>query len=500
MKRFRSTTFMLFLGVVIIRCHLGAQIQPVWIDTVWHGSNGNIESIHESQGNKLYVAIDTQDTICGYSMVRAMSYSSAGTLMLDTALFNDVSCVQENYNSCFVDGGDLWLNYYDTLRVVTQLNSTGPLMNFSSGVIVECKPDINHLIGYQPPVKKNVKLTTTGIITNVDSLPYSVTCSIADMQLSSNVSLYSIFNFIDSSANDMLGVGVRVLDQQFNFLGDTLLNDQSTIYNSDYYIGSAVTETDHLLLLNGPGAYLYKINLSGNVVATYESGLFPWAVEQLMYDPVSHLIYISGRLTTDNVIMVLDSSLNCIDTIFNSSQLARPSEIAVTPDGDLLHLWYWRQGTQKTLRLDVYNNAQIRIDSFLFWDSTLYSFMMPGRIAADSNGLIYFTTDGNNTSNIEFSMVYCLDRNLSITTPSSSQSIPLTVFPNPTNSMVTINFDTGVGSKSVSIFSSSGQLISSTITRLGVLTIDVSALPPGAYIVKVTDDNENEGRKLFIKQ
>jgi hypothetical protein len=141
-----------------------------------------------------------------------------------------------------------------------------------------------------------------------------------------------------------------------------------------------------------------------------------------------------------------------------------------------------------------------KIDSFLFWDSTLYSFMMPGRIAADSNGLIYFTTDGNNTSNIEFSMVYCLDRNLSVTTPSSSHPIPLTVFPNPANSMVTINFDTGTGSKSVSIFSSSGQLISSTITRLGVLTIDVSALPPGAYIVKVADENENEGRKLFIKQ
>jgi hypothetical protein len=498
MKRFGFTSLMPLIAVLMMYCDVGAQVQTMWVDTVWHSSNGSIVSINESQGNKLFVVIDTHDTICDYSMVRALCYSSSGTLLLDTSLFNDTACVQENYNGCFVEEGDLWLNYYDTLRVVSQINSTGPVMNFSAGVLVECKADFNHLIGYQPPIRKNVKLTTTGLITTVDSLPYLATCSIVDMHVCSDGSVYSVFNFIDSSANDMLGVGVRVLDQQFNFLGDTLLNDQSTIYNSDYYIGSAVTETDHLLLLNGPGAYLYKINLSGDVVATYESALFPWTVEQMTYDPINHLTYISGRLTTDNVIMVLDSGLNCIDTIYNSSQLARPSEIAVTPSGDLLHLWYWRQATQKKLRLDVYNNLQVKIDSFLFWDSTLYSIMMPGKIAADTNGLIYFTTDGNNTSNAEFSMVYCLDRNLSGPAQPNSQNISFTLFPNPANTSITATFGTQ-GLKEFSIYSLDGRLLLSSVTYSEQAVIDVCSLSSGTYLIRCTSESNIQSSKIFVK-
>jgi hypothetical protein len=281
-------------------------------------------------------------------------------------------------------------------------------------------------------------------------------------------------------------------------LGDTLLNDQSTIYNSDYYIGSAVTETDHLLLLNGPGAYLYKINLSGDVVATYESALFPWTVEQMTYDPINHLTYISGRLTTDNVIMVLDSGLNCIDTIYNSSQLARPSEIAVTPSGDLLHLWYWRQATQKKLRLDVYNNLQVKIDSFLFWDSTLYSIMMPGKIAADTNGLIYFTTDGNNTSNAEFSMVYCLDRNLSGPAQPNSQNISFTLFPNPANTSITATFGTQ-GLKEFSIYSLDGRLLLSSVTYSEQAVIDVCSLSSGTYLIRCTSESNIQSSKIFVK-
>jgi hypothetical protein len=76
-----------------------------------------------------------------------------------------------------------------------------------------------------------------------------------------------------------------------------------------------------------------------------------------------------------------------------------------------------------------------------------------------------------------------------------AQKIDLTVTPNPAREIINIEFDNAI--TNVTIFDILGKKI---IERDGnTTTIDIGALPPGIYIIKVASNDQAACRK-FVKE
>ncbi len=100
---------------------------------------------------------------------------------------------------------------------------------------------------------------------------------------------------------------------------------------------------------------------------------------------------------------------------------------------------------------------------------------------------------------------FCNDRDISIVCPSISNSVELTIFPNPAEDQLTLQVSGGNEDKEVkyAIYDAYGLLKTekSKITIAGALLeqIDVSAFPTGVYWLRLTVDSTTTS-KLFMKK
>lgn len=72
-----------------------------------------------------------------------------------------------------------------------------------------------------------------------------------------------------------------------------------------------------------------------------------------------------------------------------------------------------------------------------------------------------------------------------------------TVYPNPSNSLVTITTD-GTADK-LNVFNAAGQIVASFINPAATETIDVASLPAGIYVIQVTKDGVVTQDKLVVE-
>ena len=74
-----------------------------------------------------------------------------------------------------------------------------------------------------------------------------------------------------------------------------------------------------------------------------------------------------------------------------------------------------------------------------------------------------------------------------------------TLYPNPTNGILNINFKQAIEIQNIGIYNVLGQMVVSVPNAKGVTSVDVSSLSTGNYFIKVVSDKGTSNAK-FIKQ
>lgn len=72
------------------------------------------------------------------------------------------------------------------------------------------------------------------------------------------------------------------------------------------------------------------------------------------------------------------------------------------------------------------------------------------------------------------------------------------VFPNPANNHFTVHYKAQSDAAVLQVFSSIGDLVSSEELKNPTITIDVSSLPEGIYVVRIVDDGDLVCRKIVV--
>jgi hypothetical protein len=70
------------------------------------------------------------------------------------------------------------------------------------------------------------------------------------------------------------------------------------------------------------------------------------------------------------------------------------------------------------------------------------------------------------------------------------------IFPNPTNGFIQINADLG-GRKELTVMTISGQTVLKDSFLNKKKTLDLSSLPPGMYLVKITSKDGNVTQRII---
>jgi hypothetical protein len=83
----------------------------------------------------------------------------------------------------------------------------------------------------------------------------------------------------------------------------------------------------------------------------------------------------------------------------------------------------------------------------------------------------------------------------------TQQMNDINIYPNPANTVVTIETNQTKGRQLVSIYNTSGQMVKqSEVSESGMVRIDISDLRKGFYLVEIKNENgEAQTAKLFVQ-
>lgn len=95
---------------------------------------------------------------------------------------------------------------------------------------------------------------------------------------------------------------------------------------------------------------------------------------------------------------------------------------------------------------------------------------------------------------------YCLNKCCTSKIDENFTNSNFTIFPNPTNSKITItNITNGLSPTNVCIFNSNGQqILCDNIGNKNSLELDVHLIPKGLYYIRIQNENIIENKKLII--
>ena len=75
---------------------------------------------------------------------------------------------------------------------------------------------------------------------------------------------------------------------------------------------------------------------------------------------------------------------------------------------------------------------------------------------------------------------------------------PFTLYPNPVKNQLSLRFDDGVEPESVELYDLTGRLVGTK--QNGLECIDMSAMPAGVYMLRVTMENGTSYHEKLIKE
>ncbi|OSY88218.1 hypothetical protein WH52_05390 [Tenacibaculum holothuriorum] len=149
---------------------------------------------------------------------------------------------------------------------------------------------------------------------------------------------------------------------------------------------------------------------------------------------------------------------------------------------------YFTTYTSSTNKIVKYNPSTNEISDYVTTNLN-----DPRDIAIDKLGNMYVTNSGNGT------VVKIYDENLKPDTTASNNdytfSNAINIFPNPANDYIEINATSHIIKKIILVDLVGKEIINTTKKR-----INISNLPTGVYVLKITNDNNKIATKKFIKQ
>lgn len=93
------------------------------------------------------------------------------------------------------------------------------------------------------------------------------------------------------------------------------------------------------------------------------------------------------------------------------------------------------------------------------------------------------------------------DLGTSVLKPVKTSVSELMVYPNPTTGSLFVNLSSGISTASFEIYDMTGKrVLSKTISGSGNPSVDVSSLPAGVYVLKITTTAQNPSFARFVKQ
>ena len=102
---------------------------------------------------------------------------------------------------------------------------------------------------------------------------------------------------------------------------------------------------------------------------------------------------------------------------------------------------------------------------------------------------------GNNTP-----AYFCID-NVSAafcTSVEDTEKLVIKAYPNPTTDLITVQFEHSLSS--ISLYNTTGEKIQITEDPRAPVTLDLSELPSGIYLIEALDLNQNSHLERIVKQ
>ena len=497
----------LLVFLLFIATHASAQFQLGWMYERGYVSGYGLPfSSYADQQGGLFLASQTEDSVCNYAMAEIIHLSSTGNIAWEKPVFYEAPCLQQDLYYYGVAGTSMYYAFVDTASWLVKSDTSGVeswMLDTNSLVVIGDIDRYENITGFNfgPNV---VCFDSSGQHLWSYGDPYPYTHQIRRVITDGNGNRNVFLEFNDGSQAETRGVGIFQLDSNGVFQWDTIINPQ-TNPDVDLLEDVKLDNMNNSYVLAYDmwqfGCYLTKIDEDGNIVATNQFTPTPvFRPSQLEIDTIHGIVYIAGRTSDYLMVLKYDLQLNALDTMLFDRNLPDINVIGVNEYGYLYHSWVSDSTGDFELRVDLYNHLGQLLDVYTYWDSTRFSTINPYEIVFDSIGDVFLVCNARGFSFNDICLVFKFTNPLNILESSVSDN-NLVVFPNPADGMVAVSLTNNVQGESYTVYNSTGQSVLQNTFSGNTCTIDTQVLTRGIYFIEVvTQSGIRSTQKLIIQR
>jgi hypothetical protein len=168
--------------------------------------------------------------------------------------------------------------------------------------------------------------------------------------------------------------------------------------------------------------------------------------------------------------------------------VSAPGDIVRGPDGTLY------SGRLFPSQNDLLTNIQRSLDQGQNWESIagFCTYAIPGTVSPDGRYLYVYQSAGF-LGRVDLETIVGTDE------PTPGTITQAKVYPNPTNGFLQVDLPLDAGTAQVVLFDLHGQQVLHQIGNTPVLTLDLSTLPAGMYMLKVQGDGWTQTARVVVR-
>lgn len=499
----------LFLTIVLmLTIHFAtkAQFQAEWVFAKYFFNGRVVASSCDNVGG-IFMMNQPEDSVCGYGLGDLMHLRSDGSLLWEVGLYYESPCLTQTVNSFYYVGNSLYYSIQDTSGWIAKADTlSNELIRVDTGYTFMAM-DIDaseNVIACVPQWSQVFCLDLSLVLRWSYTLPYSFLTQITAINSSDDGCKTILFDYDDATQIEPRGIGILKLDSNGVFLWDTFINPQVWQADPDLYVDVSMDTANNLYILSRDigqfGAYISKIDESGNIVANAQYTPSPtFYPVQMELDRVHSLLYVAGRNNQGVFVIKYDLALNVLDTMSFPLAYSVFNVIGINEYGYLFHSYFSDNIGIPELRLEMYNHLGVMVDSYVYWDSTLYSYIAPDQILFDSLGGIFLTCNARDTNSDDVGLAFKFSNPLSVLSLPHSE-FGMNIFPVPASDIVNISVQSLSTKNSVQLYDVSGVVVFSSAFSGSKTTLETSCFSSGMYFIEVVNDSgERSTQKLIIQ-
>jgi Leucine-rich repeat (LRR) protein len=290
-----------------------------------------------------------------------------------------------------------------------------------------------------------------------------------------------------------------------SLMQNSLQNSLAPIYAAAPYVGNSISNFDSLYnfsIIAQAGASMYKR-------------------QAINYNLIAYLMDSTNTNIADSINQNVTSTINANNQIYTNIQSMNDSLVTIAVPANLFvtdiqyqkpmsqttnyPVTVYYQNVGATIGTNIYAKLILNdgfttsLDSIYIGtvgvgdsDSLTFSIFTPSVDTIGTFSILFYSP---NTTSDGIGGAFVV-KNPIITKIITNSNVGISVYPNPTNSSITI---TNVLGRNIQIVNALGQIIFSKQKATTIETVDLSKVSKGIYFVRVTDENETINQK-FIKE